>query len=81
FINATTIAYSIPQDGLTDLSIYSVTGRKIKTLVHGQEPAGVHQTQWDGCDQSGERVSSGVYFYRLETSTNTESRRLVLISQ
>jgi M6 family metalloprotease-like protein len=62
----TSIAFGLPSpEGATSLRIYSAAGRLVRTLVDGPVPAGRHVAHWDGNDDRGKRVSSGVYFFRL----------------
>ena len=62
-----------------DLSIYSVDGRRIRTLVSGTLPAGEHDARWDGRDRDGRRVAGGVYFYRLVAGSFVGQKKLVLL--
>jgi len=61
------------------LRIYDILGRKVKTLVNEAQTAGVYEVSWDGKDQQGKTVASGVYFYRLETSEFSQTKRMVLL--
>jgi flagellar hook assembly protein FlgD len=61
-----------------DLSIYSVAGRRIRTLEHGIFPAGPHRSEWNGNDDGGTRAAAGVYLLRLVTESKTRVQRLVL---
>jgi flagellar hook assembly protein FlgD len=61
------------------LAIYNLLGEKIRTLVNAQQPAGIQQATWDGRDEHGRRVSSGVYLYRLEAGDFTMTKRLLLM--
>jgi len=79
FNPTTTIRFSIPEAGQTNLAIYSIDGRLIKTLVDGKLAAGIHEVAWDGTDTSGRLVSSGTYLYRLVSGSSVEVRRMVLI--
>ncbi|MBI5805048.1 Ig-like domain-containing protein [candidate division TA06 bacterium] len=71
--------FGLPRDGKTSLEIYNVLGQRVKTLVNGNLPAGSHTVKWNGCDEDGRKVSSGVYVYRLITGDNTSTRRLTVI--
>ncbi len=51
----------------------------MKTLVNGSTPAGRHEATWTGLNQEGRRVSSGVYFYRLETDEFSQTRKMALL--
>jgi hypothetical protein len=79
FNPSTTVRFSLPQVQFVNLAVYSVDGRLIATLVNESRPAGPHEIEWDGRDDLGREVSSGVYFYRLETGSIKESKRMVLI--
>jgi hypothetical protein len=74
----TTIAYRLAQAGDVRLRIFDAGGRYITTLRDGREPAGFHETHWNGTDATGRPMASGVYFYRLEAPGRDESRKLLL---
>jgi hypothetical protein len=75
----TIIAFSIPQSEKVTLTIYTLLGQKIATLVDGSLLAGTHVVSWNGRDGLGRQLPSGVYFYRLSTSRFSEARRMVLL--
>jgi hypothetical protein len=83
FNPATTIPYAVParQAGqpLVRLAVYSIGGQLVRELVRQASDPGQHQVQWDGCDQAGYRVSSGVYLYRLEVGGAAITRRMTLL--
>ena len=56
-----------------------VDGRRIATLADGPQPDGVHVFSWSGRDDSGRKVASGLYFYRLETASGAETRPIVYL--
>ena len=66
FNPSTTIRYELPGPAQVVLDIYDLRGRKVRTLVRGRQLAGVHSVLWNGRDESGGSLASGVYFYRLE---------------
>jgi hypothetical protein len=76
----TTIAYALPQRGNVDLAIYDVTGRRIRTLVQGDVPAGLHQVEWDRSTGDGRLVRPGVYYYRLAVAGHRFERRMVTLN-
>lgn len=76
FSATTMISYTVPAEGSVSLRVFDVTGREVRTLVSGTRAAGSHDVEWDGRDQSGNRVATGVYFYRLETAGQTRSMSL-----
>ena len=65
FNPSTTIRFELPHAASVDLSVFNISGQKIRTLVHQNKPAGSYSVIWDGVDKSGNKVASGVYFYRL----------------
>jgi hypothetical protein len=80
FNPTTTITYDVPAGGAkVSIRVYDAAGRLVRALVEEQRPAGTHATTWDGRDQFGSQVSSGVYFYRMTAGSFVESRRMVLL--
>ena len=79
FNPVTTISYRLPQRADTRLEVYDVTGRLVTTLVDGVEEAGVHAVSWQGTDDSGRKVASGVYFYRLTSGDQQAARKMVMM--
>ncbi|MBD3368540.1 MAG: T9SS type A sorting domain-containing protein [Candidatus Eisenbacteria bacterium] len=78
---ATNIYFSIPEPSRASVSIYDVAGRRVKTIRSETMPAGRHELSWDGRNNEGERVSSGVYFYRLEAAGESRNAKLLVIKQ
>ena len=80
FNPSTTIRFSLARDEKVHLAVYDLAGRLVRTLVNRRIPGGVERTVvWDGTDRYGVRVRSGVYFYRIETPTFTEMRKMTMI--
>ena len=79
FNPTTTIVYEMPSAGDVMLAIYDVRGALVRTLAQGNKPAGPHITRWDGRDERGRAVASGVYFARLELGRATITRKLTLL--
>jgi len=75
----TAIEYYLPQSTAIRLEILNLLGQIVRTLVAGQRPAGNHWTLWDGKDDSGREVASGVYIYRLVAGKYRESRKMMLL--
>ncbi len=76
----TVIRYDLPSALNVRLEIYDVAGRRVRTLVDGLvREAGSHEVVWDGRDDRGIHVSSGVFFYRIEAADFRETRKLVLV--
>ena len=75
----TTISFSLRDRGRVRLAIYDVSGALVRELVNGERSRGTYTEAWDGRDQHGSAVASGVYFYRLLTAERTLSRKMVLL--
>lgn len=79
FNPSTTIAFSTMQTGRVKVNIYNLKGQLVKTLMDSEVPAGKHSLVWNGIDNQGTSVSSGVYFYRLETAHYTQTKKMLLM--
>ena len=80
----TWIPYQLSEDSPVSISIYDTTGRLVRTLSIGFQSAGFYNNRsraayWDGRNELGERVASGIYFYQLTTPTFQQTRRLVIL--
>jgi hypothetical protein len=75
----TMIRFSLARPGHASLVIYDVTGRRVRTLVDGSRDAGAHAVTWDGTNDRGAHVASGVYFYRLYAAGFERTRKMVLL--
>jgi hypothetical protein len=79
FNPTTTIRFDLAGDAHVELRIYSVAGRLVRTLVKGPMVRNRHAVVWDGMDDAGAPVSSGIYFYRLEAGDFSDSRKMVVL--
>ena len=79
FNPSTTIDFTIMNKELVKLSIFDILGHEVKTLVNQSLAPGYHAVTWDGRDETGEIVASGVYFYRFEAGEFTEVKKLTFI--
>jgi|GEM_PF-2721353 len=79
FNPTTTIQYSLQSTEKVTLEVFDVLGNRITTLVSDVKNAGEHQAQWNGRDDSGQLVASGVYFYRLTTRNQVATRKMMLM--
>jgi len=79
FNPVTTIAYALPERADVSLKVYNMAGRVVRTLVDGAEGPGTHSVVWDGRDETGRSVASGVYFYRMSAGEFSERRMMVLL--
>jgi sugar lactone lactonase YvrE len=75
----TVIRFDLPSASRVRLEVYDVVGQRVRVLVSGDLPAGVHQVKWDGRSGSGMPVSSGVYLCRLQAGGISQMRRMLLV--
>jgi hypothetical protein len=76
----TRLRVRVPEGGTTlHVAIYDVRGREIRVLAEGFHGEGIHELQWQGRDQQGRELGSGVYFCRLRSGLFEESRKLILL--
>jgi len=79
FNPATTIRYTLPGSGPVHVDVFSASGARVRTVVDAQSPAGAFTAGWDGRDDAGWRVASGIYFVRVEHSGATRAYKLVML--
>lgn len=79
FNPSTVINFALAARSEVDLSVYNALGQKVKTLVTGNLPVGEHSVEWNGTNDNGKRVASGVYLYRLKAEGSVESRKMLLL--
>ena len=79
FNNVTNIEFKLGSFAKTRLSIIDVLGRRIRTIVDAPLSAGHHKFHWDGCNDGGTKMSTGIYFYNLQSGIYETNRRLSLI--
>lgn len=79
FNPVTTIRYQLPEDGRVCLRIYNSLGQLVRELVNADKKAGYYQVQWDGRNNQGIQVTSGIYFYRIEAGSFTQTRKMILM--
>jgi len=79
FNSETVIEYTLPQESQIKITIYNLLGQKVKDLVEGKSPAGYQKVSWDGKNNRGELVSSGIYFYRMEAGEFTQIKKMVFL--
>ncbi|MCB0261099.1 MAG: T9SS type A sorting domain-containing protein, partial [Calditrichaeota bacterium] len=75
----TVISYRLSVVSDLTLAVYNLLGEKIVTLVDARQGAGRHQVRWNGRDENGQPVSSGVYIYRLRAGSFVQSRKMILV--
>jgi len=79
FNPTTTIRFNLPESSSVDLDIFNIKGQKVKTLVGTDLAKGAHSVVWDGTDNEGRSVSSGVYYYRLRSGSLQKTRKMLLM--
>lgn len=83
FNPTTTISFEVPNVNsgfkLVQLSIFNVKGQLVKTLNSGLIKGGIYKVEWDGTDNLGKRISSGVYFVKMKTNTEQFTRKMLLL--
>lgn len=75
----TVISFTLPQQSEVSLVIYNIKGQVVNRLIQKRLEAGRYTVTWEGKDSAGNRVTSGVYFYRLETEGFTETRKMIMV--
>jgi hypothetical protein len=78
FADDTWIRYAIPGEAFVDLAVYDASGRHVRRLVWGVEPAGERTARWDGREDGGARARAGIYFVRLRAGAAQATRKVVL---
>lgn len=79
FNPVTNITFQLPKSTDVNLVIYNILGQKIKRLVSKKLQAGTYSYKWNGLNEHGIRVPSGVYFYRIDTKDNIDIKKMVLV--
>ncbi|MCB0312530.1 MAG: T9SS type A sorting domain-containing protein, partial [Calditrichaeota bacterium] len=79
FNPTTTIRYGLREDAKVSVKIYNVLGQVVKTLVNNRQTAGFKTAVWDGTNDFGAKVSSGIYIYRIEANDFVDSKKMILL--
>ena len=79
FNSNTVIRFALPQPSQVELAIYNLLGQPVAVLVQGPSAAGTFSVRWDGRDQAGHELTSGVYLYQLRAGEYREVRKLLLL--
>ena len=75
----TTVIFNLPRDGEVELIVYNVKGQRIRVLLEEYLQQGEHHVTWDGRDDSGSIAGSGIYLYRLRSSSDIFTGRMTLL--
>jgi hypothetical protein len=79
FNPSTTITYEVPSVGMIGLEVYNILGQKVRTLLHEAQTAGTWKVVWDGTNDAGNLVPSGIYFYRLSAPDVSITKKMMLL--
>lgn len=79
FNPSTTLQFDLPQPADVSIVVYNAVGQKVKTLVNGKQDAGYHNVVWDGTNESGQRVASGVYIFNAVLDKHVTSGKMLLV--
>ena len=79
FNPSTTIEYQLPKSGMVDVRIYNAAGQLVRALESGIQSPGGHTVTWDGHDDAGMAVASGMYYYQVAFEDGTLSKKMILI--
>jgi len=79
FNPSTTIRYQIPNDASVNLVIYNVQGQKIRTLVGKEQKSGYYSVVWDGRNDAGQTVSTGLYLYRVQAGSFVATQKMLML--
>jgi hypothetical protein len=75
----TDISYNLPEDCMVKLVVYNMLGQRVRVLVEEQQTAGLKTVHWDGKDDNGNELASGVYFSRLKAANHVEAKKMILM--
>jgi hypothetical protein len=78
FNPTTNISFALPIDSKVSLKVYNVAGQLVRTLVNETMVAGIHTVTWDGANSNGEKVASGIYFYKLNAGDFSKTMKMVM---
>ncbi len=75
----TIISFNISTEQTVTISIYDLLGRRVSTLLSQKMPSGTHRVSWNGKNDNGEELSSGVYIYQLQSQSGTKQRKMLMV--
>jgi len=79
FNPVTNFRFSLPKPTHVEIKIFNIMGQRVKTLVDGDMEAGIYVVDWEGRDEKGNPVSSGIYFYRMQAGEFSDMKKMVLL--
>ena len=75
----TTIKYNVLQEGKVSIEIYNLAGQKVTTLLNANQKTGEHAVVWNGTDETGKTVASGIYLYKIKNGKYTSTKKMILM--
>lgn len=75
----TNIEFELKKDSNVELKVYDINGQEVNTLINNNLNSGCHKLIWNGTDNNNNKVSSGVYFYRLNANGTTDTKKMILL--
>jgi flagellar hook assembly protein FlgD len=69
----------LSEPGLVSLKVYNTLGQLVRTIVDGQKPEGHHEAVWDGRNETGASVASGIYIYRMISGSFVQTKKMLLM--
>ena len=79
FNPVTKLDYNLPFRSMLNISIYNVLGQEVKTIINREQEYGYHSITWDGIDNRGKQMSSGVYFARMNSNSFSQTKKMLLV--
>ena len=79
FNPSTTIQYELPQNGKVEIRIYNITGQLVRKLLSEYQVAGTHEVKWEGRDDGGSKVASGMYIYQVIFEKERIARKMIMV--
>ncbi len=79
FNPTTHFQYQVPESGKVTIKVYNMLGHEVKTLVNAEQPAGIYDVTWNGTDNSGNEVTSGVYLYSIKAGAHLDFKKMTLL--
>ena len=79
FNPVTTLRYTVPEQELVNISVYDMRGNLVKKMVNTSQSPGIKTVRWDATDSQGNTVSAGVYLYKIQAGTFSQTKKMILL--
>ena len=79
FNPSTSIEYEVPEQGMVSVKVYNALGQEVRALFRGDQRAGKHTVRWDGRNNAGSTVSSGMYIYRIDFQGKALAKKMLML--